>query len=92
MSWYNALRDVLGWVRDKQDSAIVYWLLKYRGSVTRVADELSARQTEVVVIRRGLVEEGYLRVTRALGGKEFWDITADGRDLLDAFENDRDSS
>lgn len=66
ISWYNAiynaLRDAFGWVKDKQEAAIVYYLLEYDGDIKRTASKLGAPQARVVHCRKALEEEGYLKV------------------------------
>lgn len=95
MSWYDLLRDVVGgtfnWVRDRQDAAIIYYLLKYDGSVERTAAKLGAPQARVLRCRDQLKSVGYLR-TMISFSRPGWRRTPAGDALFRALQDDTSDS
>ena len=89
MAWYDALRDVIGCVKDKQEAAIVYHLLKNGGQVEQTANELNAPQATVVLCRDGLERAGYLKLMAGTFDNGLWRCAAKGKALLKAMEADR---
>ena len=89
IQWYDALRDVLDWIKNKQEAAIIYHLLKNDGRVPQTAKELSAPQATVVLCRDGLVDAGYLKVMVQTFEGDLIRRSARGNALFKALKVDR---
>ena len=97
MSWYSALKDVIGWVRkavigrirSKQESALVYWLLKCNGDVELVAEELDAPRTTVFACRSRLIDDEYFLDAGTMGNPDAYVRSIKGEALFEALEADR---
>ncbi len=93
MSWYSVIKDiigcVIGWKRSEQESALVYWLLKYNGDVKLVAEELDAPRTTVFACRRRLIDEEYFLDAGTMGNPDAYVRSIKGDALFEALEVDR---
>ncbi len=89
MSWYSAIKDVIGWIRSEQESALVYWLLKYNGDVKQVAEELDAPRTTVFACRSRLIDDEYFLYAGAMGNPDAYVRSIKGEALFEALEADR---
>lgn len=95
MSWYEVLKDALGWIYSQreariteQEAQILYYLLKYHGNVEQTAAELGAPQAKVLECRGELKAGGYLRTMISIP-RSGWRRTPAGDDLFRALEAGR---
>ncbi|WP_419940989.1 hypothetical protein [Candidatus Palauibacter sp.] len=85
----EAVKAVFGWLKKRQETAIVYHLLKNEGRVQPVVETLAAPQAELTVYRDGLVDAGYLKEVGTMGSGLAWFRSLRGDELLEALEADR---
>ena len=88
MNLYDAMKDVLGWLKKEQEASILYHVLKNRGKVEPVAEELSAPEAQISIYRDRLEDAGYLGEAHTSGRLE-WYLTIRGEELLRHLEADR---
>lgn len=84
----EAVKVILEWVRKKQDSAILYHLLKNEGRVEPVVNELDAPAAEISIYRDRLEDAGYLQEAHT-SVQSAWIRTIRGEELLRHLESDR---
>ena len=93
MSWYSVVKDVIAWIKSgqksKQESALVYWLLKHHGDVKLVAEELGAPQTTVFDCRSRLIDNEYFLDAGTMGNPDAYVRSIKGEGLFEALEADR---